>query len=399
MKLNYLHIISIGLLLPSIASAELLDGQGIDVGDGARLSPSFTLKPFHNDNLTSAASGEIESFGTVAESNLVYEKESNTKRMFADYLISAAAHESSSADDYVDQRFGLGFELFPSSRYYLGIQGEFFDTHDPRGSGAAEGTGAVQANPDEWHHVKLESNFAYGADTAKGRAELDVGYIAKDYDNNRATTAVRDREDTYGSARFYYRVMPKTSLVLEGRVLEVNYDTQAATTTSIDSTTSRILAGVTWESTYKTTGTAQVGYIQKNFDTPARADGDDITWELGIEWRPRSYSTVSLSTARDFQETNGTGNFTKNDSVTASWVHDWLPRLSTLVIFTYAENSFDQAITPRSDDLMTAGVSVNYDIRRWLALGAGYTYDERDSTVSTFDYETNKFEAFATVTF
>ena len=43
------------------------------------------------------------------------------------------------------------------------------------------------------------------------------------------------------------------------------------------------------------------------------------------------------------------------------------------------------------------GVSVNYKMRRWLELGGGYRYDERDSTINLFDYDRNIFELIATI--
>jgi polysaccharide biosynthesis protein VpsM len=379
-------------------AAELLDGQGFDIA-GGKLSPELTVKEFHDDNLTNAAAGEIDTFGTYIAPHLTYELKNNKNRYTLDYLFEAATHYSSHNDDYIDQTVQAGYEYTPTSRISTGIDFEYYNGHDDRGTGAAEGTGAVQSSFDRYHHYRIDGNAAYGAESAKAQFELDLGHVEKDYDNNFAATSVRDREDHYGSARLYYRVMPKTRAVLEGRVTEYKYERDAAGTASLDSTTSRALAGVTWESTYKTTGTAQIGYIQKNFDSGARADGEEITWELGVEWKPKSYITFNLDTSRDFVETNGAGNFTQEDKVTASYAHEWSSKITTLVDMNYQENTFDQDTTGRSDDLFSAGVSVDYEMRRWLKFGAGYSYDERDSTISSFDYERNIVEAFATVVF
>jgi polysaccharide biosynthesis protein VpsM len=381
-----------------ISAAELLDGQGIDFA-GGKLSPEFTVKEFHDDNLTNAAAGEIDTFGTYVAPHLTYELKNNKNRYTVDYLFEAATHYSSHNDDYIDQTIQAGYEYTPTSKISTGIDFEFFNGHDDRGTGAAEGTGAVQASFDRYEHYKIDGYAAYGAESSKGQFEADIGHIEKDYKNNIATTAVRDREDHYGSARLYYRVMPKTKMVVEGRVTEYKYESDAPGAASLDSTTSRALVGVKWESTYKTTGTAQIGYIQKNFDAGTRADGEDLTWELGVEWKPKSYITFNLDTGRDFEETNGAGNFTTKDSIDLSYAHEWSSRISTLLTMNYTENSFDQDTTGRSDDLFKIDASVDYELRRWLSLGVGYTYDERDSTISSFDYERNLVEAHATVTF
>ncbi len=399
MRTNYTYGLAVFLLIFSqFSAAELLDGQGIDFA-GGKLSPELTVKESHDDNLTNQAGGEIDTFVTTVTPHLTYELKNNKNLYTLDYLVSAATHASSHNDDYIDQTVSGGYEYTPTSKISAGLDFEYFKGHDPRGTGAAEGTGAVQQGFDRYHHYKIEANAAYGAESAKGRFEADIGHIEKDYENNRATTAVRDREDHYGSARLYYRVMPKTRLLFEGRVTEYKYDRDAAGTASLDSTTSRGLLGVVWDTTFKTTGNASIGYIQKNFDASTRKDGEDLTWEVGVEWKPKTYSTFTLDTSRDFSETNGAGNFTKSDSISVGYSHEWSSKISTLVSVDYTENSFDQDTTGRSDDLFKFGASIDYEMRRWLSLGAGYTYDERDSTINSFDYKRNQVEAFATVIF
>ncbi len=387
------------LILSQTSAAELLDGQGIDFA-GGKLSPEFTVNESHNDNLTSAgSSGEIGTFITTVTPHLTYELKNNKNRYTLDYLVEAATHEASHNDDYIDQTVTGGYEYTPTSKITAGLDFEYYKGHDQRGTGAAEGTGAVQSTFDRYHHYKIDANASYGAESAKGRFEVDIGHIEKDYENNAASTDVRNREDHYGSARLYYRVMPKTRALLEGRVAEYKYDQDAVGTASLDSTVSRVLLGAVWDSTFKTTGNASIGYIQKNFDASSRVDGQDMTWEVGVEWKPRTYSTFNFDTSRDFSETNGAGNFTSTDSITVSYTHEWTSKISTLFSMNYSEDSFDQDTTGRSDEKLNIGASIDFEPRRWLKLGAGYTYDQRDSTLNSFDYKTNILEAFATLVF
>jgi polysaccharide biosynthesis protein VpsM len=403
--ISSLKIKSIGIFLAyfifssSISAEGLLGIQGMKIGAG-RLYPDINVTSFYDDNLTRASSGEISTFGISVEPHLGYEIRDNKNRYFMDYLLSAASYEGSSNDDYIDNRFQLGYDYTPTKRILLGVQGEYFDTRDPRGTGIDEAISIQRTNPDEWHHYLVEGNAVYGSQKAKGRAELDLGYINKTYDNNRDRTFLRDREDTYANARFYYRIMPKTSLVLDGRITDFSYDQTTVGVPSLDSTTSKILLGVTWKSTFKTTGTAQIGYTEKDFDSSLRADNDALAWEVGVEWRPKTFSIFNINTSRAFNETNGIGNYIEEDSIDASWSHRWhklSPKLSTLIEIGYSEQNFDQDTTGRSDEYLSFGVSVNYKIRRWLALGSGYSYSERDSADNAFDYDRNRLEIFATI--
>ena len=373
------------------------DKGGILLSIGT-LYPELEFKTIHDDNLLRSRTNELSTLIGVIAPHLTYEIADHKNRIIFDYLLESGFHENSSIDDYVDNRLRAEYEYTPTSRIFAALRGEYLDTRDPRGTGRAEGgTGGItQTTPDEWHHWAIEGNAAYGAKTAKGKVEADIGYIAKTYDNNRAFTFVRDRDDTYGAARLFYRIQPKTNIVLEARATNYNYDQEAPGTPSLDSITSTYLAGATWEATFKTTGFAKVGLIDKDFDSNLLTDDDDFTWEIGVEWRPRTYSTFNLMTSREFQETNGTGNLISHDSILFSWTHDWQTRFTTVVDFSYAEDSFDP--TAREDELINAGAHVYYEMRRWLNLGAGYRYDERDSSTNTFDYDRNLLELIAKIT-
>lgn len=399
MKKKCSYLLCCGLFaVVNLQAADLLTLRGIALGDG-RLYPKFRLEAFHDDNLTSVASNEIKTFGLFFSPGLAYELKGAKKRFLADYNLSGATHESSRRDDYIDHRALLGYEYTPTSRVSLGVEGEYFDSHDPRGAGAAEGSGIIQDMPDEWHHVRLGGNLAYGASAARARFEADIDFTDKDYDNNRDVTAVRDREDIAATGRLYYRLLPKTSLLLEGRATRYDYDRAAPNSASLDGLTSEALLGITWEGTFKTTGAARFGYIRKDFDAAGRRAGESFAWELGVQWRPRSYSIFNLNTARNFQETNGAGDFIIDDSVSLSWAHSWSERLRTRLLFSFARNDFEADDTGRADERLSAGADVVYALGDHLEIGLGYDYEQRDSNQNTFDYQRNIVRIFAAVAF
>jgi len=389
-------IFCVAVALPRVILAQ--DKGGIMLGVG-HIYPELELKTLHDDNLLRAPGRELETWVGIISPKVTYEIASHKNRFIAEYLLEAGFHENSSIDDYVDNRLRAEYEYTPTSRIFAAVRSEYFDTHDSRGEFRTEGATAtvVEAEPDEWHHWAIEGNAAYGAKSAKGRIEADLGYLDKTYDNNRAVTFVRDRDNTYGAARLFYRIRPKTNVVLEARATKFNYDRDAPGSASLDSLGTTILAGVTWEATFKTTGFAKIGFVDKDFDSSRRADDDDIAWEAGVEWRPRTYSIFTLETSSGHLETNGTGDFISHDEIKFGWRHDWRTRISTQVDFTYAEESFDD-ITSREDEIINAGGHVYYEMRRWLNLGAGYRYDERDSSTNLFDYDRNLFELLVNIT-
>ena len=376
------------LACPSITIAQQSNGGGIDVGPG-KAYPSLEVKSFYDDNLLSQPANELETWGWGVAPGVSYELSDNIKRLTARWLLDAGYYDSSSIDNYVDNFLSADFTTRPTDRFSAGLKGGFKDSHDPRGTGRSEGVGVVQTDPDEWHAFDVEGNAGYGLEAASARVEGTVGYITKSYDNNRAATYVRDRDDVYASGRFFYRIGPKTSLVTEGRIADFQYDQTAPGSPTLDSTVYKVFGGVTWEATAKTTGSIRIGYMKKDFDALTRRDDSSFAWEAGISWEPRTYSTFRLDTARNFEETNGIGDLIRKDTISVSWIHTWNDRVRTNAHIDYSNDSYTP--TTREDDVVYGGVSLDYALRRWLIVTGAYRYEDRDSNTNLYDYQRNIF--------
>lgn len=364
---------------------------GIPMGPG-NLYPSVQVKGVYDDNLLRRNNNRVKTFGVLLVPDAIYEIRDNIKRFDAEWQMNAGDYFSSHRDDYVDNAVTLDFQYDPTDRVHAALMGKFQSSHDPRGTGRGEAIAVLlEPKPDRWHAFSVEADGRYGAETARAQIEGAVGYLAKKYDNNRIFTYVRDRKDFYSRLTGYLRVAPKTRLLVEGRATNYAYDHNAPNSPSLDSNVYRALAGVTWQATFKTTGYIKGGWIWKNFNASGRSDASDGDWEVGVKWKPRSYSEVDISSSRDLQETNGAGDFIRADNyITASWTYAWLPRVRTVVNAAYTRYSYDPS--PRHDDFTTAGARIEYDFRHWLTLSAGYDYERRNSNDNIFDYTRNVAE-------
>ena len=166
----------------------------------------------------------------------------------------------------------------------------------------------------------------YGAQGAIGRIEGETSFMRKRYDNNRNTTVQSDVDLTTVSGRFFYRFMPRTSLVFEARNTWANYVSPLSTS---DNTDTRLYAGLTWEATAKTTGTIKVGQAHKNFDDGSRKDATMGSWEGGLRWSPLTYSQFDLQSSRAPADSNGIGNYVINSGTTLVWNHKWASYISS----------------------------------------------------------------------
>ncbi len=298
----------------------------------------------------------------------------------------AARYSESRDDDYVDFLAGNQLDLALSRRSFLRLGFDYIRSHDPRGSTDR----AVSSRPDKYRLISPNATYAFGAPGAEGRVELYWSDGYKAYTNNRATTFLSDRDTRDVGAAFYWRVMPKTYVLLDVRDTDVHY---RASTSLLSSEERRYYAGVTWEATAATTGTFKVGRLQKDFDSGRRSFSGG-GWEGSVTWSPRTYSSFDFYTARTTNESTGLGDFILSDIYGVSWNHAWNSVLSTNVNLRRQRDEY-QGFN-RTDESTTLGFKVGYKFRRWLTLGAEYTHTNRDSNQNFFEYDKNLYLLTAT---
>jgi len=135
-----------------------------------------------------------------------------------------------------------------------------------------------------------------------------------------------------------------------------------------------------------------LGYQEKDFETTERDNFYGTDWEVGVDWQPIEYTTITLSTSADTRETNGEGDLIRSRDYGVSWNHDWYDYLSTNVGVTTIDNTYilnDDTITEREDDFTIYTMSASYQARRWLSVSFFYEYSELSSNRDTLGYDRN----------
>jgi uncharacterized protein (PEP-CTERM system associated) len=128
----------------------------------------------------------------------------------------------------------------------------------------------------------------------------------------------------------------------------------------------------------------RVGAYDREYDSSGRDDEDGFHWEVDIEYKPRTYSSILLHTRRVSEETNGLGSFIDTNEYGVSWEHKWSLRSWTKLGMSVAED--DYVGSDRTDDRYRIEASYTREFRRWLDLSAGYRYENRDSDTREQDY-------------
>jgi hypothetical protein len=350
------------------------------------ITPYLGLGVGHDDNVVLSNTNKRASTLYVTSPGLKLDARAPGLVLQSRFQAQVGRYTSSPDDDYVDFTTLNQLDVALSRRSFLRLGYDYIRSHDPRGSTDR----AISTRPDKYQLISPNATYAFGAPGAQGRVELYWSDGYKTYTNNRATTALSDRDSRDVGGAFYWRVMPRTYAMLDLRDTEVHY---RAHSSAFSSEERRYYAGVTWEATATTTGTLKGGRLKKEFDTglPSFSGGG---WEGSITWSPRTYSTFDFYTARTTNEATGLGNFILSDIYGVSWNHAWSSLLNTGVNVRRQRDEFQGF--DRTDETTLVGLRVGYRFRRWLTLGAEYTHTNRNSNLNVFEYDKNLYLLTAT---
>ena len=231
--------------------------------------------------------------------------------------------------------------------------------------------------------------------SSKGRARLAAKYRDTEYQNFREDTQYRDYDQWSVDGTFYWKVASKTDALAEIRYQETRYDLVEPIRRggSFDSDEYNYLVGVSWEPTARTSGSIKLGWFDRTYKSARREDDDGFSWEVDVYYKLRTYSVFNLKSRRFSQETNGIGDAVNAQETRLDWDHDWNGRSSTRLSALFLNKDFSGS--ERQDDVYGVEAAYKYAMRRWLDLGVGYRYEDRNSDLELYDYDRNRlfFEA------
>jgi len=355
-------------------------GAAVTFENGVFVYPSLFAGIGHNDNVLSQASNPVSSTLYNVVPGAIAELKTHGDRYTVSYVGNFTRYASSADDNYDHHDLFLAGDNYFTSRALLGWSVGYMNSSDPRGATDR----AISTEPDMWHASVTHGLFAYGAEKATGKVELEGTYQDKRYITNRTTTVGSDVNLTTLSGRFFYRVMPKTSMVFEIRNTRADYIQSISTN---DNTERRYYVGATWEATAATPGTFKLGRATKNFTDPAHQDFSGSSWEGTVRWAPLTYSTLDIITSKGTSDSTGVGAYVLNTGTTLVWNHKWATYIASKVTAGTLRSDFAGA--DRLDNTKTYGLGFSHELSRTLRAAADWTYTDRNSNQDTFDFKRN----------
>lgn len=390
--------------------ATLLGAGCVMASAQAEVVPSVQVKQKYTDNVYRQPSNEEHSWITTVNPTIALKMQSGNNQYEVGASAEAGYYTVDSRNDYVDwagyAKAGLEFD----SRNHFDINLQQSRGHDEIGTGRTEGgfdweRRIKPEEPDEYDQTDADVKYTFGAKDARGRLVLRDIYMDRDYANHRRDlingTTRLDRTENEVRTTAYLRVQPKTSVLLEAREKDIDYDKSyhsllaAGASPIMDSDESRVYVGAEWEATAKTTGSVRFGHMEKDFREPqgftAPVDDYDMpSWETTITWRPRTYSSFTLNTSRGFVESTSGDAVIDRTDIGLKWKHDWSSLLGSNVFLQHFSDEYKAfSNNPRSDVVQRAGAGLTYSLANWAELSADYVFEDLNSTQNNKDYTRN----------
>lgn len=391
MKNNQMKLSVVFGCAAALTSATVLavEPNPIEIGN-LQIIPTLGISASDDDNIFRSELNEVDSTVINYRPRIQAILDTGPNQFVLDTQLDKGEYDETSEDDYDDWSVAgsAHFELNESNM--LDFNASYAELHEPRGTGYSQGSN-IPIEPDEYEETRVGASYQLGNNTSLGRIVLNAGNYEREYTNNRVLTAFRDREDDNWGATFYWNISPRTSVLVEYRNRDVEYQNTLVGTDSLDSEEDYVFVGIEWEATAATTGSIRVGQGDKEFSDVGRDDVDKTSYEAFLTWSPVEYSTFNFFASRLFDETTGLGDAIERETFGANWRHEWTPRISTSVNASFNDEEYVAGLRDDDFDIISAGIT--YSVARWLDIGIDFGNEERDSSRQGFSYDRD-FVAF-----
>lgn len=283
---------------------------------------------------------------------------------------------SSSVDNFNDHNLSALANNVWTSRLNSLVNLNYTKGHDGRNAVAFR-------SKELWHATEVNAMGHYGAEGAIGQFELYAGQIAKRYDsNNTGATQFYNNDKATLKGTFFYRIAPATQMFVEAGTTKFKYLT--ASPRPLDSTEQRLMAGVRWEATAKTTGNVKVGTLSKKFNSGLRANGSATVWDVDVSWNPKQYSKFDASLHQTAMEDGSVGGYIISQDSNLMWTQDWSGFISSALTLGDGVDKFQGGV--RTDKRQSYALKGTYNFRSWLRAGLEYKNTKRNSTDALWSY-------------
>jgi hypothetical protein len=356
-----------------------INPQAIDVY-GFDFTPSFLFSESYDDNFREVENNKKSSMITkLAPTFELKAEDRNSATRLIWQPTRYIYHDESDASNTA-QRVRAESVMEFTDRHRLKLEAEY------RKWERTEST-AVEGINDKLNNKRVGGLYTFGAKSADNQIDVGANYAELRYDNGDGINDDKERNTTALTSTWYHRIGSNTRGLLEYDHTHFDY-LQADSPRSSNS--DAVLAGAVWDFTARTTGKVRVGYEKKNFDNSESKDLDNPTWQVDLQWKPRTYSTFTFVARQALAEGDDGAEAVKSTFTQVGWRHGWTERITTVAQAGIGRYVYEGQ--SRTDNFQDYNLAVVYAMRRWLDIELGYRYRDNDSDADDESFTRNVFQ-------
>lgn len=364
-------------VLPNLDPA----APGFRLGE-LRIHPALSLKGEYQSNVFQTATNEQDDFLATLVPGVGLELPVGRHRFTGGYRAEFLKFVQRSNQDTTHHIAGLGMNLDFPVGLLVKLENQFKKTSEPPASDLTGRLESLQNNLASSLEYRLADRYSVGLSHSLDYTDF------KEQENE-----FLDRFENRFGLTGYYRIFPKTSLLLDythGRIDYINNTERNATSHSIQT-------GVRGELTAKLQTLFKIGWQIRQSEESGRGNFTGLVTSGTWNYEMTNRTTWTLLTERRLIESSFANNDFFEALVGSLGVnHVFNPRLTLRAKASAGLNEYTRKATvgtktdDRDDFLFGVGAGFNYNFRRWLSISIDYLYNRRDSNFNDFDYKDHR---------
>ncbi len=190
----------------------------------------------------------------------------------------------------------------------------------------------------------------------------------------------------------YVQIAPKTQFLLEYKYKNIQYPAKVATGRSGNANS--VLAGVKGQLTSKVVGIIKAGGKYQDYK-----NGQHFltpTVHTSLSYDPTDRINILFAYKREGLESTYTdSNYYLSDHFTTDLNYDLGNNFTGKVMGEYEHDAYPKRAPgeakKRTDDIWGVGCGLDYKVKEWGVIGAGYRFKQRESTIDDRQYDDHLF--------
>ncbi|MFC1769711.1 outer membrane beta-barrel protein [Nitrospirota bacterium] len=361
-------------LLGALESSEGITAGPMKIHLGAQLGELF------DSNVYSAPSDVKDDFITIVSPGVVATIKTQRNRLNLGFSSDMHSYNEYDDENYTATTARGSYVLTSLGGFSFSLSDNYHKTTAPR---PEQSTPIRTKNSTNTANIDVEYEFPAKKFIVKASyMQFDLNY---DEDVN-SDMERRNKDISFG---LYYRILPKTSILLEYVMSPNEYF--SGTDTDADSKNHTTNVGLQWESSAKMTGDLKVGFQRRKYDNSTYTDQEDemLSIDANLRYKITDSTKIKALLTRTMNETGYGGSTTLSESVhykantvgfgVSSRFMDKIGFDIDYALEVDYYNRIDPTKSKRKDDIHLFNISASYEFAKRFSADINYNYRNLDS--------------------